>query len=192
MPKSFTEQEKETVRELLIDGCRESWKHYGYKRSSIDELCRKAGISKGAFYIFYTSKEQLFYETLQSVQKSLYALIEEILSEEESKYGVAKALKAVYAEYDKSPFLYDTSSVDFTGFFNKLTREERESIGFDSLAGAKRMLDKSYLTLRIPEEKALSVLASMLNIAANKDKLLHNHFEVFEFMLDNLIGEIFE
>lgn len=192
MPKSFSEHEKQNIRGILIDSCKYSWKNYGYKRTNIDELCQKAGISKGAFYIFFPSKEQLFYETLLVVQQSLYALMEDILSKEPGKPGLAKALKAVYAEYDKSPFLYDTASADFTGFINKLAPEEREAIGFDSLAGAKKLFAKSYLSLRIPEEMALSVLASLLNIAANKEKLLYDHFRVFEFMLDNVMDEIFE
>lgn len=192
MPKSFSEHEKQNIRAILIDSCRSSWKNYGYKRTNIDELCQKAGISKGAFYIFFPSKEQLFYETLLAVQQSLYALMEDILSKEPGKQGLAKALKAVYAEYDKSPFLYDTASADFTGFINKLAPGEREAIGFDSLAGAKKLLAKFYLSLRIPEEMALSVLASLLNIAANKEKLLYDHFRVFEFMLDNMMDEIFE
>jgi AcrR family transcriptional regulator len=192
LPKSFSEQEKQNIRGILIDSCRLSWKHYGYKRTNIDELCQKAGISKGAFYIFFPSKERLFYETLLDVQQSLYALMEEILAEEPGKSGLAKALKAVYAEYDKSPFLYDTASADFTGFINKLAPEEQQAISFDSLAGAKRLLAKSYLTLRIPEEMALSVLASMLNIAANKEKLLYDHFQVFDFMLDHVLDHIFE
>lgn len=191
MPKSFSEQEKQNIRGILIDSCRLSWKNYGYKRTNIDELCQKAGISKGAFYIFFPSKERLFYETLLDVQQGLYALMEDILAEEPGKAGLAKALKAVYAEYDKSPFLYDTASADFTGFINKLAPEERETIGFDSLAGAKRLLGKSYLTLRIPEEMALSVLATLLNIAANKDKLLYDHFQVFDFMLEHVLDHIF-
>lgn len=192
MPKSFSEQEKSNIREILIDSCRISWRTYGYKRTNIDELCQKAGISKGAFYIFFPSKEQLFYETLLAVQQGLYALMEDILSKEPGKSGFAKALKAVYAEYDKSPFLYDTASADFTGFINKLAPEDKAAAGFDSLAGAKRLLAKSYLKLRIPEEMALSVLASILNIAANKDKLMYNHYEVFDFMLDNVLDHIFE
>lgn len=192
LPKSFSEQEKTNIKNTLIDSCKTSWKKYGYKRTSVDELCEKAGISKGAFYIFFKSKEHLFYETVIDVQHNLYALIEETLSEEQSKTGVAKALKLIYAEYDRSPFLYDTSSVDFTSFMNKLSDEEKQNIYFDSLAGAKHMLDKPFLTLRISEEKALTVLSALLNIVVNKEKMICNHFEVFDFMLDNLIDKIFE
>ena len=192
MPKSFSEQEKNNIKKILISSCKESWVKYGYKKTSIDELCEKAGISKGAFYIFYQSKEQLFCETIKAVQQDLYVLIEEILLEDQSKYGVVKALKAIYAEYDKSPFLYNTSSVDFTSFINKLSNEERQDIFLDSFKGAKQMFDKPFLSLCIEEEKALSVLSSLLNTIEHKDKIIGNHHEVFNFMLESLIEKIFE
>ena len=192
MPKSFTEQEKNNIKEILIESCKSSWVKYGYKKTSIDELCEKAGISKGAFYIFYRSKEQLFCETIKVVQQNLYSLIEEILLEEQNKYGVVKALKAIYAEYDKSPFLYDTSSVDFTSFINKLSTEERQDIFFNSLKGTKQMFNKPFLSLLIEEDKALSVLSSLLNTIEHKDKIIGDHHEVFNFMLDSLIEKIFE
>ncbi|WP_277408464.1 TetR/AcrR family transcriptional regulator [Lacrimispora xylanisolvens] len=192
MPKGFSEQEKNNIREKLIEACKENWEKYGYKKTSIDELCLKVGISKGAFYLFFGSKEALFLETLSVIQNNLYDLIESILLKEQNKYGVAKALKAVYAEYDKSPFLYDTSQADFTSFINKLSEEEKQSIFFDSLYGAKQMIEKPFLKLRISEEKALSVMASLLFLITGKDKLVCNHFDVFDFMLDHLIDDIFE
>lgn len=192
MPKGFTEQEKDNIRVKLINGCKDNWEKYGYKKSNIEDLCSKAGISKGAFYIFFESKEHLFLETLRVIQRDLYTLIEVILLEEQNKYGVAKALKAVYREYDKSPFLYDTSSTDFISFLNKLSEDEKQSIFFDSLTGAKKMLDKPFLTLLISEKKALSVMSSLLFMINGKDKMACNHLEVFDFMLDHLIDKIFE
>ena len=71
MPKSFTVQEKENIRVLLQDACRQSWTQYGYRKTSVDALCRQAGISKGAFYLFFTSKESLFCEVLCAVQDEI-------------------------------------------------------------------------------------------------------------------------
>lgn len=192
MPKGFHPQEKENIKTQLLINCKESWKKNGYKGTSIDTLCKASGISKGAFYIFYPSKEALFYELLKQLQQSLYDLIEETLLTNQSKYGVMDALKKVYKEYDRNPFLYNTVSADFVSFTNKLSKEEKDSLQFDSLCGARHMIHKPFLSLKIEESLALSILASLLNIATAKDKLAHDHFEVFEFMLDRLIGEIFE
>ena len=56
MARSFSEREKENIRKSLIDICKQSWTQYGYKKTSVDEMCKQVGISKGAFYLFFESK----------------------------------------------------------------------------------------------------------------------------------------
>lgn len=60
MARSFSEREKENIRKSLMDICKQNWTQYGYKKTSVDEICKQAGISKGAFYLFFESKEALF------------------------------------------------------------------------------------------------------------------------------------
>lgn len=49
MARKFSEREKENIRKSLIDICKQNWTQYGYKKTSVDEICKQAGISKGAF-----------------------------------------------------------------------------------------------------------------------------------------------
>ncbi len=57
MARAFTEQEKQNIRSKLLAECRKSWAKYGYKKTSIDELCAQVGISKGAFYLFLNRRK---------------------------------------------------------------------------------------------------------------------------------------
>ena len=43
MARSFTEHEKDNIRNHLQEACKQSWTQYGYKKTSVDELCRQAG-----------------------------------------------------------------------------------------------------------------------------------------------------
>lgn len=192
MPRGFTDYEKEIITEKLMQECKFSWQKYGYKKTSIDELCKNVGISKGAFYIFFNSKEALFYQTLKVVQGNLYNVVEERISTNPSKYGVSEALKEIFREYNKSSFMYDIKSPDFLSLLNKLSAEERNELSNKSYTGAKDMLNKPFLSLKIEEDLAISVLSAMLITIAQKDQMLSNPIEVFEFMIDNLIDKIFE
>lgn len=192
MPKGFTEQERINISEKLITECKLSWKKYGYKKTSIDDLCKKVGISKGAFYLFFETKESLFMETLMRVQKHLYRVVENVLSENQNRDGIAKALKEIYREYSKSSFMYETTSVDFLSFFNKLTEEQQKEINNDSYSGAKIMLNKPFLKLKVSEELAVSVLSSVLYTISQREKMLCDPMDAFEFMIDNLVEAIFE
>lgn len=192
MPKGFSEEEKITITHKLLAECKKNWQIYGYKKTSIDVLCQNAGISKGAFYIFFDSKESLFYQVITQTQAQLYELVEQHLSENPSKHGIAKALKEVFAEYCNSSFMYDTKSTDFQAFLNKLSKEQRNQLNDLGHAKTEFMLRKPFLKLKIEEKLAMSILTAMLTVVSQKDNIPSNITEVFSFMIDNLIEKIFE
>lgn len=101
MARGFTEQEKESIKRSLQEACKRSWTQYGYKKISVDGLCKQVGISKGAFYLFFESKEALFCEVLCSVQEQICDAASKLIQKQKDKYGVANALKLIYQEYDK-------------------------------------------------------------------------------------------
>ena len=192
MPKGFREEEKQIITQKLIAECKRNWQIYGYKKTSIDSLCQTVGISKGAFYIFFDSNERLFYQAIMETQGQLYELVEQHLAEKPSKYGVADAFKEVFAEYCNSSFMYDTKSADFQAFVNKLSKEQRNELNELGRARAEFMLRKPFLTLKIDEKLAMSVLTAMLATASQKDNMLSEATQVFSFMIDNLVEKIFE
>ena len=124
MARSFSEREKDNIKKSLQEACKQSWTQYGYKKTSVDDLCKQVGISKGAFYIFFESKEALFCEVLCFVQEQICNAASEVIEKRKDKYGVAEALKLIYQEYDKNNFLYDSDSTDFTILMNKLSEEQ--------------------------------------------------------------------
>lgn len=192
MPKGFSDKGKDIITHKLLAECKRNWQKYGYKKTSIDILCRNVGISKGAFYIFFESKECLFYQVIIQTQEQLYELVEQLLIINPSKYGIAKALKEVFTEYCSSSFMYDTKSADFQAFLNKLSPVKRNELNNLSYARAQFMLQKPFLTLRVEEELAMSILTAMLTIVSQKDNMQTNVIDVFSFMIDNLIEKIFE
>ncbi len=81
MPTEFTEQEKQRILETLITEGRHLFSKYGLKRTAIAELCRAAGIAKGSFYAFFSSKEDLFMAVLDREEEFRHQLLEEIYQE---------------------------------------------------------------------------------------------------------------
>ena len=49
-----------TTRATLIEAAREEFTHKGLAESRIEEITRRAGTSKGAFYLHFESKEELW------------------------------------------------------------------------------------------------------------------------------------
>ncbi|WP_286909462.1 TetR/AcrR family transcriptional regulator [Clostridium sp. UBA1652] len=192
MPKGFTGDEKKIINEKLIGECKINWQKYGYKKTSVDILCQNIGISKGSFYSFFDCKEALFYEVLKNTLEKLYATVEEKISQKKNKYGVADALKEIYLEYSQSSFMYDVNNPDFLSFYNKLNTEQRSEMEDRSHIGAKFMINKPFLSLKVEEDLAISLLFAMLSTVSQRDNMLCDGKKVFAFMIDNLIDDIFE
>ncbi len=192
MARSFTEREKENIKKGLQEACKQSWTQYGYKKTSVDDLCKQAGISKGAFYLFFESKEALFCDLLCSVQKEIQDAAWKVMEEHKSKYGVAEALKLIYREYDKNNFLYNSNNTDFTILMNKLSEEQFKKIEESNNRNQQIFTSQPYLKFKVDTNKALSVLYSLIMNIKNKDILPYNHVDTFDFMVDHLIDSLYE
>lgn len=192
MARSFSEREKENIRKSLIDICKQSWTQYGYKKTSVDEMCKQVGISKGAFYLFFESKEALFCEVLCSVQREICEMAAAAMEEEKGKPGVVKALKLIYRAYDKNSFLYGSDTADYTILMNKVSEEQAKEM--EQAGELSRQLFSGHpdLKFRVDANMAISVIYSLIMNIKNKDVLPQNHLEVFDFMADHLIDNLYE
>lgn len=192
MARGFTEREKENIKRSLQEACKQSWTQYGYKKTSVDELCKQVGISKGAFYLFFESKEALFCEVLCSIQEQIRDTAFKTIEKQKDKYGVAEALKLIYREYDKNNFLYDSDSMDFTILMNKLSEEQAKKIEESNTMNQELFLSQPYLKFKVDTDMAMSVIYSLIMNIKNKDILPYNHVETFDFMVDHLIDSLYE
>jgi AcrR family transcriptional regulator len=69
VPRGFSEQERLEIRQRLLERGRELLATYGVRKTNVEDLTKAVGISKGAFYLFFRSKEELFFEVLQEVEQ---------------------------------------------------------------------------------------------------------------------------
>ncbi len=50
------------VRQQILDEASRLFLHYGFKKTTVDEIAHRVGISKGALYLHFSSKEAIFME----------------------------------------------------------------------------------------------------------------------------------
>ena len=60
-----TQRRGEETRLSILDAAEECFARNGYDATSVAEICRCAGVSKGAFYHHFSSKQALFLELLE-------------------------------------------------------------------------------------------------------------------------------
>lgn len=72
MPLAFTHEEQLNIQQKLEESAFSLVKQKSVKKITVRELSNQAGISIGAFYKFYPTKEHLFYSLLRSLHDKVY------------------------------------------------------------------------------------------------------------------------
>lgn len=75
MPKIYSDEEKKQIIEKLKKEANVLMQEKGVKKTTVDELVKRAGIPKGTFYLFYPSKEMLLFDVSQDFHKQVDAYI---------------------------------------------------------------------------------------------------------------------
>ncbi len=83
---------REETRQKLLDSALATFARHGYERATIDEIVREAGFSKGAFYVHFESKDDLFWAMLEGRIARQQGVFLETL---DSSISVAANLQAV-------------------------------------------------------------------------------------------------
>lgn len=79
MPKALTEKERAYVKQRLMEEAENCLQKFGVRKTTVDELVRRVHIPKGTFYLFYESKELLFYDVLLAFHGEIQAELMERL-----------------------------------------------------------------------------------------------------------------
>lgn len=174
MPKAFSDQEKEIISKRLLDQGYQLFSTYGLKRTNIDDIARAAGISKGAFYHFYPSKEALF---LDAVEQAEIRVRREILNAIElpgptPRARLFRALKRSFDLFQELPILRFFSGSDFDLLFARIPQEQfQEHLASDQafIAELVRHCQENGIPICASEEQLINLLYPLVLTILHQD-----------------------
>jgi AcrR family transcriptional regulator len=188
MAKAFSGQEREIINEKLIAACEECWNQFGYQKTNIRDLCSKAGISAGAFYLFYESKEFLFVETAGRAIKRITSLIERNMpSKDPVKTDFSRAFKIMAKEIAKTKWLASFND-DLEIFQRKIPPETYKKFANIYTYQA----EKHSLRAHVPHNIATVVLGILLMLRINPAITSKDYNRAYEFLVDSAIDRLFD
>ena len=65
-------------RKKIIDKAWELFAKNGYKETKVEDITKDLGISKGSFYTYFATKDELLYEVLEKIKKEINRNLENI------------------------------------------------------------------------------------------------------------------
>lgn len=94
------EQRSAETRAAILTAATENFSTSGYEGTGVAEICRKAGVSKGAFYYHFESKEAVFLELLNTwlaeLERSLAVVANDAENIPESLLRMAGLMQGVF------------------------------------------------------------------------------------------------
>jgi AcrR family transcriptional regulator len=71
------------IRDAILDAAERLLAHFGYKKTTMDDLAREAGIGKGTVYLHFQSKEEVALSTIDRIVDRLLERLREIAGSDE-------------------------------------------------------------------------------------------------------------
>lgn len=125
MAVGFTEKEKFIIDDKLKKAAEQCLKTYGVRKTTVEQLTKMVGISKGAFYIFYESKELLFFQVLEDFQRSIGEELVSILGQnyQSKKQGFIEGIYNAFMKVKDSFLVTLMENQDLEYLMRKLPQE---------------------------------------------------------------------
>lgn len=93
------EREKQARREAIMASAREIFFAKGFNATTMDEIAHKAELSKGALYLYFTSKEELYVSVMSEGLSILFERTEEAIKLDLSPDQMLRKLGEVHYRY---------------------------------------------------------------------------------------------
>lgn len=163
MPKAFTEHERKLISKRLLKQGYKLFSTYGLRKTNIEDITKAAGISKGAFYNFYESKEAIFMDVIElaetQVRQEILSVID--LPGPSPRARMFAVLKKAFTLFKTIPILQFLTGNEYDLLFRRIPAEKlqehlRKDRGFiDELI---TRCQKAGIPIRAQTEQIVSLL----------------------------------
>ncbi|MGH8246392.1 MAG: TetR/AcrR family transcriptional regulator [Gammaproteobacteria bacterium] len=182
---------REQTRQRLLDAALGVLARNGYDRATVDEIVREAGFSKGAFYVHFESKDDLFWAMLEErITRQMESFRAELDPERPVVHNLAAILQAAYSLNRDDPL----SSALFMEFVahaarNDKVRERLAALYRGWRAFAIEILSAGQEAGLVRKGADLEFMASVL-IAVIEGTIMQSRLAPEEFRLESTVGPL--
>ena len=191
MRKALSEREHSAIKTKLIESCRFCWERYGYRKTGVAELASMSGISTGAFYTFFPSKEMLFMETANAFIKKLYELMADYKPSAPTRYDFAVGFKKCANEMFENKWIFSLRE-DAETFLRKLPEDFLEQDFKQDLIDISAVVAMYGLTPRVSMAEIVAVFHTLLMSIYLTEIIGATHRQALDLLIDSVIVNLFE
>lgn len=176
------------THDLILKSAMKNFLSVGFRNASIRNICRDAGVTNGAFYAHFKSKDdlfvalvsdklQVFNETYQDLSKMNIRSANDVMRVFEASYGSIETLiHYIYSEKEVFKLILESSDgSSYAGFVDDLIDEECSNT-MKFLEGSRRFIKHpeniSYRIIRIGSAMVINyAVEAFLNGVSEDDNI---------------------
>ena len=198
MPKAFSEHEKDILRAQMRQKGKRLFEKQGLKKTSVDELTQAVGVSKGAFYLLYESKEELFLEILEDLEIDFRSRIFDftVSSQEDARKLLGKLLKSAFLTWDEYPLLKNFGMAEYEYLARKLPAKRIQAhINHDNefVSDFIKGIKREGIAVKASPRVISNLMKSLFFVSLHRDDLdINAYAESMEILADLVARYIIE
>ncbi len=191
MPKIFKEEDRNIIREKLVQNGLESLSKKGYKATSIEEVARNTGIAKGTFYNFFPSKEEFFYEVMISIRETRRNELHDFFTQLKSRDR--EAIVNFLCSYVQEKNVHHYFSAEELKLIFRRVPDQQIKANTDSIKFADELLvGNNIVSSNVNFEIVINMINIMAEFAFDREQLsVGSKEETIRLMSESLTSYIF-
>lgn len=192
MPR-FGEQEKERIKQCLLEEGERLFIVHGLKKVTIEDIVKAVNIAKASFYKFYEGKEYLFLDIVQREQKEIFDELEKVLIDSKGKTDKERVKTVFYLMsvlVKKYPLLTVIDGEIVEVIMRKISpqrMQEYNQQGFDAVKTMEKHGIKFRYDTQIVSQLMRVLYQSWIAMQGQSDEIQE---QIINIMLDGVIEQI--
>ena len=191
----FNDREKEHIRKNLLQHGRQLFSDHGLNKTTISDLTKRVNIAQGSFYLFYKSKEELYFEILEQEERYIKEelLNKTLLKEKLTKASFRDFLQKSLQFLDESPILkqlFDKSTMN--QLLRKLPQEKLDSNNqgdIDFLLPYIKKWQEDGVMKQLSPDIIVSMIRSLIILSLQKEMIGESNYKATMDQLVKFISE---
>jgi len=195
MPRGFSEDQMKHFRSKLIEVAFDALKDKGVRKTTVGELAKAAGLSTGAFYKFFPSKEALFFTVYDRTEESLKTEVLSMLQAATELSPLAlrltvkqvlrsETMQALFRLMRKEEFDYMLRNTDAALVEQHVQRDHKFA------QDALDQLRAKGLDVQIEESLLLDYLFALFVLCYEKEQYARHAEQVIDTFIDTIVATI--
>lgn len=186
-----TNADKQAQKRFLLAIGKKLMLQYGIKKTTVDDIVTEAQIAKGTFYLYFTSKEDFFYQLIVGINRSFFLTAQKII-QETSENSLQSAMRQFFNTIFTAPELtfYFREHVEIMKLTAKFSQEDFTELESDWI---RKLLNLGHINTKTVQPEIIHNYIHIIYMAKSSDLLITEYKdETIHHLIDILMDYIFQ